>query len=42
MDTHRKAVPLFIGITVGDATMIAIWRIYGVVFNKWTLDTFYW
>lgn len=42
LKAHRKAVPLFIGITVGDATMIALWRIYGAVFNKWTLDTFYW
>jgi hypothetical protein len=42
LETHRKAVPIFLGITVGDAVIIAIWRIYGVIFNKWTLDTFYW
>jgi len=42
LKAYRKAIPLFIGITVGDAVMIAIWRIYGVVFNKWTLDPFYW
>jgi hypothetical protein len=42
LKAHRKAVPLFIGITVGDATMIAIWKLYGVVFNKSTLDIFYW
>ena len=42
LETHRKSVPFFIGITTGDAVMIAIWRIYGVVFNRWTLDTFYW
>lgn len=42
LDGHRKAVPLFVGITMGDAFMIAIWRIIGVVFNRWTLDPFYW
>jgi len=41
LDTHRKAVRLFVGITVGDATMIALWMIYGLVFNKWTLGAFY-
>ena len=39
---HRKAVPLFIGITMGDAVMLAIWSIYGSVFNKWTLGAIYW
>jgi len=42
LETHRKAVPFFIGVTVGDAVSLAIWRLYGVIFNKWTLDTFYW
>jgi len=42
LEAHRKAVPLFIGITVGDAVMLAIWRIIGVIFNRWTLDAFYW
>jgi len=42
LDAHRKAVPFFIGVTVGDAMSLALWRLYGVIFNKWTLDTFYW
>ncbi len=41
LDIHRKAVLLFVGITVGDAVMIALWMIYGLVFNKWTLGAFY-
>ena len=42
MDAHRKAVPFFIGVTVGDAVMIALWSIYGVIFNKSTLGLLYW
>ena len=42
MDWHRKAIPFFIGITMGDAVMLAFWSIYGSVFNKWTLGPFYW
>jgi len=42
LDTHRKAIPFFIGVTVGDAVMIALWGIYGEVFNKWTLRLAYW
>jgi len=41
LETHRKAVLLFVGITVGDAVMIALWMIYGLVFSKWTLGAFY-
>ena len=42
LEAHRKAVPFFVGITVADSVMLAIWRLYGHIFNKWTLDTFYW
>ena len=42
LDGHRKAVPLFIGITMGDAVMLSLWSIYGNVFNKWTLGPLYW
>jgi hypothetical protein len=42
MKAHRKAVPIFIGITVGDATMIALWSIYETVFNRWTIGLLYW
>jgi hypothetical protein len=42
LDGHRKAVPLFIGITVGDAVMLSLWSIYGNIFNKWTLGPLYW
>ncbi|MFC1713841.1 DUF6785 family protein [Candidatus Poribacteria bacterium] len=42
MKAHRKAVPIFIGITVGDATMIALWSIYGTAFNRWTIGLLYW
>ncbi len=39
---YRKNVPLFVGITVGDAVMLAFWKIYGNAFNRWTLDFVYW
>jgi len=42
LDGHRKAVPFFIGITMGDAVMLSIWSIYGNLFNKWTLELLYW
>jgi hypothetical protein len=42
MKAHRKALPIFIGITVGDATMIALWSIYETVFNRWTIGLLYW
>ena len=42
LDAHRKAVPIFVGITIGDGTTLALWNIYGNVFNKWTLGTVYW
>jgi len=42
MEAHRKAVPLFIGVTVGDAMMLALWSIYGTVFNRWTIGLVYW
>ena len=42
LDGHRKAVPFFIGITMGDAVMLALWSIYGNVFNEWTLGLIYW
>lgn len=42
MEAHRKAVPIFIGITVGDAVMIAFWSIYGTAFNRWTIGLLYW
>lgn len=42
LSAHRKAVPIFVGITIGDGTMLALWNIYGNIFNKWTLDAVYW
>ena len=42
LDAHRKAVPFFVGVTVGDGVMLALWGIYGVVSNKWTLEFLYW
>ena len=42
LDAHRKAVPLFVGITIGDGVTLAVWNIYGNIFNKWTLGTVYW
>ena len=42
LDGHRKAVPFFVGITLGDGMMLALWNIYGNVFNRWTLGTVYW
>lgn len=42
LEGHRKTVPLFIGITIGDAVMLSIWSIYGNVFNRWTLELLYW
>jgi hypothetical protein len=42
LDAHRKAVPFFVGIVVGDGVMLSLWNIYGNVFNKWTLGAVYW
>jgi hypothetical protein len=42
LSAHRKAVPIFVGITIGDGTMLALWNIYGNIFNRWTLDAVYW
>jgi len=42
LSAYRKSIPLFVGITMGDAIMLAIWKIYGNAFNKWTLDFVYW
>ncbi len=42
LNGYRKYVPLFVGITVGDAIMLAFWKIYGNAFNRWTLDFVYW
>ena len=39
---YGKSVPIFMGITMGDAMMLALWKIYGNAFNKWTLDFVYW
>lgn len=42
LKAYRKSIPIFVGITVGDALMLALWKIYGNAFNKWTLDFVYW
>lgn len=42
LSAYRRSVPLFLGITMGDAVMLASWKIYGNIFNKWTLDFVYW
>jgi hypothetical protein len=39
---YTKSVPIFLGITMGDAMMLALWKLYGNLFNKWTLDFVYW
>jgi len=42
LDAHRKAVPFFVGVVVGDSMMLSLWNIYGNLFNKWTLGAVYW
>ncbi|MDA1191495.1 MAG: hypothetical protein O3A46_07415 [Candidatus Poribacteria bacterium] len=41
MSAHRKAIPFFLGVTVADAVLIAVWSIIGQVFNVWTLGFTY-
>ena len=42
LKAYRQSIPIFVGITMGDAVMLALWKIYGNAFNKWTLDFVYW
>jgi hypothetical protein len=42
LTAHRRALPFFAGVTVGDATCLALWSIYGTVFREWTLTFVYW
>ncbi|MBM3214691.1 hypothetical protein FJZ36_07230 [Candidatus Poribacteria bacterium] len=39
---HRKTVPLFLGVTLGDATMLGLWSLYGTIFREWTISYVYW
>ncbi|GIX06996.1 MAG: hypothetical protein KatS3mg115_1399 [Candidatus Poribacteria bacterium] len=38
---HRALIPVFLGITVGDAVCLALWSIIGQLFNVWTLGLNY-
>lgn len=38
----RNAIPIFLGITIGDATCILLWKTYAIIFNQQTLDWVYW
>ena len=42
MKQKNRDIPENTNITMGDAIMLALWSIYGSVFNKWTLGIVYW
>ena len=38
----RSATPIFLGLTIGDATCLLLWKAYAIIFNQQTLDWVYW